>query len=367
MKPIRLILIPAVAGEPAPFLEILDGEVRERGLLALDAVERPEPMRTVAVAPGADVTIRWLDLPVGGQAQQRAAALWMLKDSLAVPADRLAVALGPVTPAGQPRLVALVGLPLLQAWVDYLDALGVRADAIVPDVLTVPEPAEDDRLNVVAFGSAMALRGRGFAASVQPDLVELVAGSRRVVSIQEAVAVERSLVAAALGPPVNLLSDQMRAMGTVRGSWARASVLAGLLLVSPLVLIAAAAARDEVNARSDIARTRVEVARAAPDLAARSDAVELLRRRLQAAPPPGGVVGATAALYAAVEAVEGAELDLLIVDPVAGMKASVTHAAYQDMQTISRAMRANGLEVAETGTLDDRGRIVSDITITSAR
>ncbi len=367
MKPIRLILIPAVAGEPAPFLVIVDGEVRERGLLALDPVERPAPMRTVAVAPGTDVTIRWLDLPVGGLAQQRAAALWMLRDSLAVPAERLAVALGPVTPAGQPRLVALVGLSLLQAWVDYLDALGVRADAIVPDVLTVPEPADDDRLNAVAFGSAMALRGRGFAASVQPDLVELVAGSRRVVSIQEAAAVERSLVEAALVPPVNLLSDQARARGAVRGSWARASALAGLLLVSPLVLIAAAAARDEVNARGDVESARVEIARVAPDLAVRPDAVEALRRRLQAALPPGGVIGATAALYAAVEGVEGAELDLLIVDPVAGMKASVTHSDYQDMQTIARAMRANGLEVTETGTLDDQGRIVSDIAIGGAR
>ena len=64
---------------------------------------------------------------------------------------------------------------------------------------------------------------------------------------------------------------------------------------------------------------------------------------------------------------EGAELDLLIVDPATGMKASVTHADYQDMQVIARAMRANGLEVTETGTLDDRGRIVSDITIGSGR
>ena len=49
------------------------------------------------------------------------------------------------------------------------------------------------------------------------------------------------------------------------------------------------------------------------------------------------------------------------------MKASVTHANYEDMQTISRAMRANGLQVTETGTLDDRGRTVSDITIGSVR
>ena len=367
MKPTRLILIPSLGSEPAPYLIISDGQVSERGLLALDAVERPGPMRTVAVAPGADVTLRWLDLPAGGPAQQRAAALWMLKDSLAAPADRLAVALGPVPAAGRPRLVAVVGLSLLQAWTDYLDALGVRADAIVPDALTVPEPDGDDRLNAVAFGPSMALRGRDFAASVQPDLVELVAGARRVVPVEDSDAVERALIDAALSPPVNLLSSQDRRSVTTRRGWAVASALAGLLLISPLVLVAAAAARDDIDARNAIEQARAEIARVAPDLAARPDPVEALRQRVRAAPPPGGVIGATAALFAAVESVEGAELDLLIVDPATGMKASVTHADYQDMQVIARAMRANGLEVTETGTLDDRGRIVSDITIGSGR
>lgn len=363
MKPTRLILIPGLGGEPAPCLVIADGRVRERGLLQLDALDRPEAMRTVAVAPGADVTIRWLDLPPGGPAQQRAAALWMLKDQLAAPAGRLAVALGPVPLAGQPRLVAVVGLSLLQAWTDYLDALGVRADAIIPDALTVSEPEADDHLNAVAFGPAMALRGRLFAASVQPDLVELVAGGRRVDPIADPDAVERSLVEAALSPPVDLLSSQDRRNATAGRGWAVASALAGLLVISPLILVAAAAARDDIDARNNARLARAEIARVAPDLAARPDPVEALRERLGAAPPPGGVVGASAALFAAVESVEGAELDLLIVDPAAGMKASVTHANYQDMAVIARAMRANGLEVTETGTLDDRGRIVSDITI----
>jgi len=367
MKPTRLILTPSMCSEPAPYLIIAEGRVIARGLLELDAIDRPEPMRTVAIVPGPDVTIRWLDLPIGGLVQQRAAALWMLKDSLAAPADRLAVALGPVPAAGQPRLVAVVSLSLLQAWIDYLDALGVRADAIVPDILTVPEPDDEDRLHAVAFGSAMVLRGRGFAASVQPDLVDLLAGARRVVPIKDAHAVEQSLFEAALSPPINLLSTQDRARGVSRRGWILASALAGLLLISPLVLVAAAAARDDVDARYDSDQARAEIVRAAPDLATRPDPVGALRQRVRAAPPPGGVMGASAALSSAVEGVDGAELDLLIFDPVTGMKASITHSNYQDMQVIVRTMRAHGLQVTETGTLDDRGRIVSDITIASAR
>ncbi len=367
MKPTRLILIPELSSEPAPYLVVVDGEVQERGLLALDAAERPEPLRTIAVGPGTDVTIRWLDLPVGGLAQQRAAALWMLRDSLAVPAERLAVAFGPVPAPGEPRLVVLAGRSLLDAWVDYLDALGVRADAIVPDVLTVPEPGIEDLLNAVAFGASVALRGGRFAASVQSDLVALVAGSRRVVAIEEASEVERSLVEAALAPPVNLLSDPIRAVGTARGSWTRALAMAAVLVVSPLVLLAAAAARDDANARRDADQTRSEIGRVAPDLAARPYPVEALRERVRSAPPPGGVVGATAALYAAIEAVEGADLDLLIVDPEAGMKASITHTDFQDIRAIARTLEAQGLRLTETGTLEDRGRIVSDIMIGSAR
>ena len=367
MKPVRLILAPIIATEPAPFLIVADGRVLERGLLQLDAAEPPAPMRTVAIVPGCEVTLRWLDLPGGGSAQQRAAALWMLKDSLAAPADRLAVALGPVPVVGQSRMVAVVSLSLLQAWTDYLDALGVRADVIVPDVLTVPEPDGEDVLNAVAFGPTMALRGRRFAASVQPDLVDLVAGPRRVEPVEDADAVERALIEAALSPPLNLLSSSDRSRGSSSRDWRLASALAGLLVVSPLVLTAAAAARDEAAARADLRQAHAEIARVAPDLAARPDPIGALRQRVRAAPPPGGVVGATATLFAAVEGVEGAELDLLIVDPAAGMKASVTHADYQDMQSISRSMRAGGLEVTETGTLEDRGRIVSDITIGSVR
>jgi general secretion pathway protein L len=367
MKPTRLILIPALGSEPAPCLVIDGGGVRERGLLDLHPVERPDPMHTVAIVPGPEVTIRWLDLPAGGQSQQRAAALWMLREELAVPADRLAVALGPIPPAGQSRLVAVVGQSLVEAWGDYLEALGVKADAMVPDVLTVPEPDRDEVLNAVVFGTATALRGRGFAASVQPDLVGLLAGSRRVDARLDAADVERALIGAALSPTVNLLTSQDRNRGTARRGWALAAAMAGLLVVSPPLLVAAAAARDEASARTDADRAVAEIARVAPDLAARPDPVEALRQRVLAAPPSGGVVGATAALFAALEGVEGAELDLLIVDPAAGMKASVSHPDYQDTQVIARAMRANGLDVTETAAIEDRGRIVSDITIRSAR
>jgi general secretion pathway protein L len=367
MKPTRLILIPVVAAQPAPFLIVTpDGYVLERGVLTLDAVERPEPMRTVAVTPGADVTLRWLDLPAGGAAQMRAAAAWSLRDDMAAAPDRLATVLGPPAPPGQPRLVAVVSRSLLEAWTDYLEALGVRADVLVPDVLTVFEPEADDDLHAVSFGEGVALRGRRFAATVQPDLVDLVAAGRRVVPVEDPAAVERALIEAVRSPAINLLAAGDRDRKAA-GSWKRAAALAALVLVSPLILALSAAARDDMAARRMRAEAVQTVARAAPDLATATDPVAAFRRRVESAPPPGGATAAAAALFAAVEAVEGAELDILIADPADGVKATVSHPGYQDMARIRSAMADAGMAVTETSTLDDGGRVVSDITIGAAR
>ncbi len=367
MKPVRLILIPATGSQPAPFLIVgADGFVLARGELTLDGGPVPEPMRTVVVVPGGDVLIRWLDLPPGSTAQGRTAAAWMLGDQVAATPDRLVTVLGPPPPAGEPRLAAVVGRSLLEAWTDYLAALGVRADVLVPDVLVLAEPETDDVLSAVAFGEGMALRGHRFAATVQSDLVELIAAGRRIVPVQDPAAVERALVAAALAPALNLLDTGEREAKAAVG-WRRAAILAALVVVSPLVLILAAAARDSHAARAARSGALAAITAAAPELARESDPAEALRRRVAVAPPPGGVTAAAAALFAAVEAVEGAEIDILIADPEDGVKATVSHPELGDMAVIRRSMAGAGMSVTETGTLEDGGRIVSDITIGAAR
>jgi general secretion pathway protein L len=101
----------------------------------------------------------------------------------------------------------------------------------------------------------------------------------------------------------------------------------------------------------------------APDLAREADPVAALRRRAAAAPPPGGVTAAAAALFTAVEGIEGVELDALIAAPDNGMKATVSHPGYSDMQLLGGRMAEAGLAVTENATLEDGGRVVSDISI----
>jgi len=364
MKPTRLVLIPTLSGQPAPYMIVApDGFVLDRGVLALDAPERPEPMRTVAICPGADVSIRWLELPAGGAAQLRAAAAWTLREDLAATPDRVAVVVGPPAGIEQPRLVAVVSHGLLLAWTDYLEALGIRADVLTPDMLTIDEPVEDDIVLAVTFGENVALRGRRFAVTVQPDLVDLVVGDRRVVALQDPETVELALALAARAPAINLLDNGFRERTTMRIGWRRAAGLAVAVLVSPLLLIAAAAVRDDRTADRLETEAVAAIAAVAPDLAREPDPVAALRRRAATAPPPGGVTAAAAALFTAVEGIEGVELDAFLAAPDDGVRATLSHPAYSDMQELDRRMAEAGLAVTENATLDEGGRVVSDISI----
>lgn len=111
---------------------------------------------------------------------------------------------------------------------------------------------------------------------------------------------------------------------------------------------------------------RAEITTVLPDAARAADPVAEVRRRAAIAPPPGGVTAAAAALYAAVEGVEGAELDMLTVDPEGGVRATISYVDYQDLAALKRAMARAGLSLKDSSTLDDNGRVVSDVSIGAA-
>lgn len=360
MSRIRLLLLGQSASQPSPYL-ILDGhgEVVGRGALSIGDPVSPEPMRTVVIAPGTDVLVRWLDLP-GREAQVTAAAIWALRDELAVPADRVRVALGPVPTPGLPRLVAVANSALIEAWADYVEALGLKADIIFPDNLVLPV-SENDTIAAMTFGSLMALRGQDLAVTCEPDLAPLLVGDRPIFPIDDTLQVERILVAGALNPPLNLLG-RSRA-GESRVGWKIAAALAAALVVSPLVLAAAQAGRDEMVARQFDSRADAVMRAAFPDAGPEADPAAEVRRRLAGAPIAQGVSAPVAALYAAVESVEGAELDALTADPDAGLRATVSYANFGDMEALKTAMTAAGYTLVDESALEDQGRIVSDIIV----
>lgn len=363
----RLILIPAHAADPASFLVFDDaGVVLERGRLALGDAAPPPVSRTVAVAPGAEVLVRWLDLPAGGPAQQRTAALWALKDELAVRPERLSASLGPTTPPGEPRLAAVVDSALLKTWRDYLAALGVTPAVILPDSLVPTLPADPDAAHVMVLGADAAVRAHGLAATVQTDLVEALIGSRRRIDIHAPEEVERQFIETARRPPVNLLDDG-RAEAAGRRRWLRAAVLAGLVVLSPLMLTVAQAVRDDMAAGRADREARALAVRADPDLAGSDDPAADLIERLEGAPPPGGLVNAAAALALALEGVPGGAMESLTLETGGGLRAGLAYPAFEDLEAIRRSVTAAGLSLTELSTVEDGDRIVSDVAVEAAR
>ncbi len=362
MIPTRLVFIPVSADLPAAVVIVgADGAVAAQPALTLDNAADLTPMRTLAIAPGVDVLVRRLVLPVGAAAQVRAAALWTLRADLAAPADRLSVALGPAVKEGEARTVAVVSTALVQAWSAYLASLGVRPDAIVPDNLILPPPHDAKTVSRRDLGADVVLRGADLAVTTQVNLADIMVEGRTVDAVDD-IRWARALAATALAPPLDLQATASRASAPGRKAWRLPIGLAAALLLSPLLLMIAGGLRDTALANAARDRTAAMIAKSAPDLAEAEDAAAQVRRRAEVALPLG-VGQASAALFAAVEGVEGAELDALSFEPARGLSATISYPAFQDLDTLRSAMAAAGYGLTDESTVEDNGRIVSGVLI----
>jgi len=149
--------------------------------------------------------------------------------------------------------------------------------------------------------------------------------------------------------------------------WMRAAVLAGLLILSPVILTAAAALRDDGAAREAQAQAHALAVQADPALAQSDDPVADRLGQIDSAPPPGGVVGAAAALAVAIEGVPGATMENLSLDPQTRVRAGLAYPAFQDLAAIQQAVARHGLVLTELSTVEDAGRVVSDVVGEAAR
>jgi len=282
---------------------------------------------------------------------------------LAVDPATMRVALGDVEPDGS-RAVVAVSEGRLAAWGHYLATFGLKPDSLVPDSLVPAEPLSADEVATITFGPTVALRGHRLAVSVQPDLAPVIAGERRLVPVGTEAEVEARLIATALNPPVDLGGSERRATpGEGWKAWRLAAGLALALLLSPLVLTAAAAIRDDLAASRLRDDAEVRARALFPDMAADADPLAEAERRLALTLPPGGVAVVAAVLFQALEGVPGAELDSLTADPVSGVRATVSYTAYQDLEAIRRGVEALGLKVVEEATLEEGDRIASDLIV----
>lgn len=367
MSHARILFIPTNATLPARFLLVdREGRVVGRGELDPHQAETPPPIRTIAVAPGADVMTRWLDLPPGNMAQARAAARWALRDQAASAVEGLDVALGAAPVDGGLRLTAAVSAKLLQAWLRWMETFDIRPEVVVPDHLCLPAPQDAETLTAARVGADVTLRGPTFAVTVQPDWAEAIAAGR-ALSWLEGEALDAVLAAGALAAPIDLLQvHDRRERGQTAKGWRLAAGLAAALMISPLILMAAEGLRDRAAAHRAHADARAGAVKLYPELATADDPATEAARRLDAGPPPGGTARALAVVFAAVERAPGAELADVILGGE-GLRVGLAHPNFNDLEAVRADLAEAGLAVIDEVSVEEDGRMVSTFMIGGAR
>jgi general secretion pathway protein L len=328
-------------------------------------VARPaEGLREVLVVPGAEVSAHWLHLPTRNLAQARAAARLHLTDQLALADEDLHLAIGPLEEDGH-RLVVVMARRLLQAWLAGAGLHGVVPDVVVPDHLILSPPA-DETLTGAVFGSAVAVRGRRMAMTLEPDLVAIVLKGREIAMIERPEEIERALAAAAAAPAVNLLQDEFDPARESRLDWRnlkRAAMLAGVLLLSLPILFGAQVLRDHLAATSLERRAAREAAAVLPSGQALTDPAGQTRARLlelQLA-AGGGPTALVASLFSALEAIGDAQLESLVLAPDGALRARISYGQISDVELFRAAMREAGVATRDEATQQEGTRVISDV------
>lgn len=344
-----LVLLPAdPARPPLPLTLADDGRILARGRQAGDAAAP-----CVLAVPGQDCRILRLRLPARSALQARAAARMLLREQLADDPERLHVAVGAADAEGR-RWVVAVAPARLREWLERARAAGFQARAVVPAPLLLGAP-DGGGVRVAEYGGMRLACGEALCFAAEPELAaELLAG-RAVEPVDDA---EAALARGALAPPVDLLQEAFAPAGErPQGwpAWRRAAILAGLVLLSPLLLLAATVVRDRIAAHRARAQA-LELARTVlPALPATADPAAAVRAELDALRAPERFAHAIAALFAAVAGIAGAELDALSwADGT--LQATVALPGPADLERLRTRLADDGLELVEDGADAGPGR-----------
>lgn len=365
----RLIFIPP-DHQAAPAVRVIDAEGRilERGTLQIGPNLAPADARTVLVAPGMDVAAHWLHLPTRNDVQARAATALLLEDRLARPAGEAHLALGP-READDHRLAAAVETGRMQAWASLAALHGLRPDLVLPDHLLLPEP-EGEEVLAADMGGWLAVRARRLAFSCEPDMLEVLLPGRPVRRIGDEAELGKLWAQALAAPAVNLLQgdfDPARASRLGVRDLRRAAVLAAVALVAPALVLGVQAWRYDRAADAAEQGAAAQVATVLPKGQAVTDPRAQAQGRLAGLElaAGGGPISASAQLFAAVETIQDAQVETLIVSPEGEVRAGISHTNFSDVELLRDAMREAGLAFREESSREEGGRVMSDVIVGS--
>lgn len=367
----RVAALADAAAAPAAWLRIDDGVVvdsgQDDGWVAdweKQGDDGPDD-RLIALAPAADVPLRWFHYPDAAPAQAAAAArIDALKASLGDAAG-LHVVAGQPTEMGQAVPVAVTTHAAMTGWTGWLAARGLTAAAIIPAAAALPPP-EADSLWSAELGGERIIRSADRAWASDPELDPLIAGNHDVAPL-DAEAMREALLLTLAAPPLDLLSGAWKP----KRRWAVDPAMLRLAKRLAIALVAVSVAIPIVYAlrlTADTSRADdAVVAMATRAGVTASDAsaaeTEIDRRLATAGGGPLAFSVPASALYDAMRDAPGVSLKYLSHRTDGTLTTTLAAPRVDDINQVLLALQARGYRITAQPMAGADGQQMANVTI----
>ena len=360
-------------GEPArpSWLRVDDGVIVDSGQDDgwVDAWERPQEDeandRLIALAPAADVPLRWRAYPDAAPAQAAAVArVDTLRDSLGDPAA-LHIVAGSPAEAGQAVPVAGTPHAAMAAWTGLPQAQGLAPPAIVPPAAAVPPP-EEGALWSADVGGESLLRSADRAFASDPELDPLIAAGRPIAPL-DADRMREALLLSLAAPPLDLLSGAWQpkrrwAIDPALLRWIKRFAIALLIVSLAIPVIHAIRLNADIARADEAALAEAKKAGVTADDAAAAEA-ELDRRLAAAGGGPLAFSVPASALYDAMRDTPGVTLKSLSHRTDGTLTTTLAAPRTEDLNAVLLALQARGYRVTAQPMAGTDGQQMANITV----
>lgn len=365
-----LLVFVGPLGEAEGWVLVEGGRVARRGdgldgLPPLADPESGDPLRVVAVVPGEEVTVHWLELPAGlAPAQALVAGRMAAADVSAEGLADLHVAIGGEKEGSALRAVALTPALRMTRWIEQLQAHGLDPDALVPEPLLLVPP--DQGFARFARGDAPLYRGATEAFGIEPDLAAVIVGDAPVTELDRQ-AFEDGLAPSLAAMPVDLRQGAFakRRRWKIEWPWVRRiATLAIVLLAVTLAIQLASILRYTYAADGVEAETQAVAASVLPSGTNTADPARRLAERVAELRGSGaGYTAITSALFAAVRATAGVELGAFTFERDGSLRVAVLADTPANVALLQQRIEAAGFATQAGQTQSAGGRPMMEMTV----
>ncbi|WP_182911821.1 type II secretion system protein GspL [Sphingomonas cavernae] len=355
------------ADAPVHWLRVADGAIVEQGddLVAIRPADDKQlaEERVIAIAPAADVTVNWAELPGLADAQARAAARLLASENSISPLDSLHVAVGEEREGGD-RLVVTVDHARIAHWLGAAQASGFDPDALVPASLLLSRP-ENGFVKADILGETI-VAGPGSVFADDEALTSLIVGDAPIETLSNGAA-RSEWIAALSALPINLRQANYARRrrwaldwGLIRRLAAIGIGIVGVLLAINVALILKYHyAADALELRTtNLARTVV------PDATSDEGAIQALDDRLAGYRGGGaGFSATTAAIFSAVRAVPNVELTSFDFGIDGTLRIGIAAATPGDIPAFQAQLERYGFDGTASAPQQAAGRQIVEMTV----